>query len=142
MTNHLEPLQVKDLHFLCCRLILRNHIRWLLMVYIHFFTPDGVRVSMILFLKLTGFWILRVQESMRLGLVLTGINGDAGFDQIYYDLSQDYFAADTGIAYYKHLCGEYYTSTSFALWLGSVILESQIIPPVVQLKPPQGKRIK
>jgi 3-oxoacyl-(acyl-carrier-protein) synthase len=76
-----------------------------------------------------------------LGLVLTGINGDAGFDKIYYDLSQDYFSSDTGIAWYKHLCGEYYTSTSFALWLASVILERQIIPPVVQLTPYRGERL-
>jgi len=105
-----------------------------------FFTPDGAGLPDIVpemdrFLNSQGI------AKHEIGLVLTGINGDAEFDKIYYDLSRDYFTADTGIAYYKHLCGEYYTSTSFALWLGSAILDSQIIPSVVQLTPPGGKRL-
>ncbi len=105
-----------------------------------FFTPDGSGLDDVV-PEIDRFLDSQGIGRHEIGLVLTGINGDAGFDQIYYDLSQDYFAAETGIAYYKHLCGEYYTSTSFALWLGSVILESQIVPPVVQLKPPLGKRL-
>jgi len=105
-----------------------------------FFTPDGAGLPDIIpeidrFLNSQGI------AKHEIGLVLAGINGDADFDKIYYDLSRDYFTADTGIAYYKHLCGEYYTSTSFALWLGSAILDSQIIPSVVQLTPPGGKRL-
>jgi hypothetical protein len=77
-----------------------------------------------------------------ISLFLTGMNGDAVFDRVYRRLSQDYFSSKTGLAYYKHLCGEYYTSSSFALWLASVILEKQAIPGVTELIPPAKKAIE
>jgi 3-oxoacyl-[acyl-carrier-protein] synthase II len=77
-----------------------------------------------------------------LSLFLTGMNGDIVFDKIYRDLGQDYFSPLTGLVWYKHLCGEYYTSSSFALWLASVILETQSIPKITEIVPPQGKGIK
>jgi len=67
----------------------------------------------------------------QIDVAITGMNGDAGMDAIYDSLSKDYFIPGTGIARYKHLCGEYYTSSSFALWLGALILRDQFIPPDV-----------
>jgi len=49
-------------------------------------------------------------------LVITGKNGDVKNDAVYKTIISDLFAK-TAIANYKHLCGEYPVSSSFALWL-------------------------
>jgi len=77
-----------------------------------------------------------------ISLLLAGINGDADFDPVYQRLRQNYFSAQTGLAWYKHLCGEYYTSSSFALWLASVILETQTIPKITELISPEKRGIR
>lgn len=77
-----------------------------------------------------------------ISLFLTGMNGDIVFDRIYRSLSQDYFSARTGLAWYKHLCGEYYTSSSFALWLASVILETQTVPKITEISPAAKRKIE
>lgn len=64
--------------------------------------------------------------------VMLGLNGDAENDLLYYELLQDCFSAQTPL-YYKHLCGEYYTSGTFALWLASVIMGNHSIPDVIKL---------
>jgi hypothetical protein len=38
---------------------------------------------------------------------------------------------NTSIANYKHLCGDYSTSSSFALWLAANILKKGVIPETV-----------
>jgi 3-oxoacyl-(acyl-carrier-protein) synthase len=77
-----------------------------------------------------------------ISLFLTGMNGDSGFDPVYRWLGRNYFSSRTGMAWYKHLCGEYYTSSSFALWLASVILETQAIPEITELVPPEKREIE
>jgi 3-oxoacyl-[acyl-carrier-protein] synthase II len=81
-------------------------------------------------------------DKNEISLFLTGMNGDTLFDGVYSGISRDYFSAQTGLAFYKHLCGDYYTSSSFALWLASVILETQAIPKVTELIPPAGRDIE
>jgi len=65
--------------------------------------------------------------------VMMGLNGDNRFDNCYYELLNGYFSQHTDFMYYKHLCGEYYTSSAFALWLGSVVLEKRQVPDLVRL---------
>lgn len=77
-----------------------------------------------------------------ISLLLAGMNGDADFDPVYERLKQNYFSRQTGLAWYKHLCGEYYTSSSFALWLASAILETQAIPKITELIPPEKREIE
>ncbi len=60
-------------------------------------------------------------------LVIFGFNGDPNFDSIYLDLEKDYFK-NSNTAYYKHLCGEYDTSSAFATYLAANILKSKNIP--------------
>lgn len=74
------------------------------------------------------------EESLEVGdldLVIMGINGDVVYDGIYDELGAGLFKKTQHI-WYKHLCGEYYTSTGFALWLASNILKHQRIPDVVR----------
>jgi 3-oxoacyl-[acyl-carrier-protein] synthase II len=60
-------------------------------------------------------------------LVLMGFNGDPASDSIYHYLMQDMFRS-LPVAWYKHLCGEYDTSSSFALWLSSLAIKNQEVP--------------
>jgi len=66
-------------------------------------------------------------------LLITGMNGDPSSDKIYHEIS-DHLFPDSGKAYFKHLCGEYHTASSFALWLASMILKNKRIPEVVKLQ--------
>jgi 3-oxoacyl-(acyl-carrier-protein) synthase len=63
-------------------------------------------------------------------LVITGKNGDLKNDAIYKQLGVSLFK-NTGMANYKHLCGEYATSSSFALWLAASVIKKGIIPEIV-----------
>lgn len=60
-------------------------------------------------------------------LVFFGFNGDPNFDSIYSEIEDIHFK-NSSTAYYKHLCGEYDTSSAFATWLAANILKSNNIP--------------
>ena len=80
-------------------------------------------------------------EPRDIDLVLLGLNGDNQFDPVYYHLMSTIFK-NNGQAWYKHLCGEYHTSTAFALWLASVILQEQSVPSILQLNAPRNEEIR
>jgi len=65
--------------------------------------------------------------------VMFGLNGNLASDASYYTLQKNFFSDSTNFLYYKHLCGEYYTASAFAMWLASVILTGRHIPDVVKL---------
>lgn len=60
-------------------------------------------------------------------MFLTGINGDYEKDKVYYSVATDLFANKL-LTYYKHLCGEYSTSSAFALWLASNMIKKNHVP--------------
>jgi 3-oxoacyl-[acyl-carrier-protein] synthase II len=62
-------------------------------------------------------------------LVITGKNGDVKEDEIYEQLQKSIFA-NNQLIQYKHLCGEYPTAISFALWMAASILRTGAIPVV------------
>ncbi len=97
-----------------------------------FFTPEATDIDEIKreideFLEETGGALSQIDG------VILGLNGDNQFDGIYNGLQNDYFTNVPAFMGYKHLCGEYYTASAFALWLGSTILESGSIPDIVKL---------
>ena len=63
--------------------------------------------------------------------VITGKNGDLKNDKIYEELSLSCFKNATLINY-KHLCGEFPTSSAFALWLAVNMIKKQRVPTVVK----------
>jgi len=65
-----------------------------------------------------------------IGLILTGKNGIGDHDAVYTQMEPGIFQNKV-MAGFKHLCGEYPTSSSFALWLAANILKSGNIPKVV-----------
>ena len=74
-------------------------------------------------------------------LVMNGRNGDMEDDKIYEELDAIIFGNKEQISY-KHLCGEYPTSSSFALWLAVNILKTGIVPMAAGSKSHSGKKIK
>jgi 3-oxoacyl-(acyl-carrier-protein) synthase len=74
-------------------------------------------------------------------VVVLGLNGDIDFDGIYYDLNPSLFK-NTRQVYYKHLCGDYLTSSAFALWLASLMIYHQYIPEIVNLNDKPIEEIK
>ncbi len=71
-------------------------------------------------------------------LVVYGLNGDARTDEVYYHLRDKLFNENAG-AYFKHLCGDYYTSSAFALWFSANAIKRQVVPQSVRLgKAPSG----
>lgn len=65
-------------------------------------------------------------------LVVLGNNGDVTYDSFYNELSSQLFK-NTQQVYYKHLCGEFMTASSFGVWLASKILKTQKLPEIVKL---------
>ena len=60
-------------------------------------------------------------------LVLLGNNGDPNTDAGYDELANTIFSQNN-TAYFKHLCGEYPTATSFALWVAAHVLKTGAVP--------------
>ncbi len=65
-------------------------------------------------------------------LVLLGLNGNVEEDPVYHIFTNKIFP-NQHLAYYKHLCGEYDTSGSYAMLLASTILKTQRIPDFIKL---------
>lgn len=62
-------------------------------------------------------------------LIIMGKNGDSREDAIYTHLERSLFKINHTIPY-KHLCGEYPTAVSFALWMAANILKRQNVPAI------------
>jgi 3-oxoacyl-(acyl-carrier-protein) synthase len=73
------------------------------------------------FLSLNGLSIKDVD------VVINGKNGDAQNDKVYNQLEEDIFA-DTQNITYKQWCGEFPTSSAYALWLAANIARQQQLP--------------
>jgi 3-oxoacyl-(acyl-carrier-protein) synthase len=59
-------------------------------------------------------------------IVLSGENGDANYKESY--LFFEKLFPHTQFLFFKQLCGEYDTATSFATWMAKRMLELQVIP--------------
>ncbi|RDK88744.1 beta-ketoacyl synthase N-terminal-like domain-containing protein [Marinirhabdus gelatinilytica] len=74
-------------------------------------------------------------------VVVMGNNGDVAYDNYYNHISSALFS-ETQHVYYKHLCGEFNTASSFGMWLGAKILKTQQIPEIVKLNETKASAIK
>jgi len=90
------------------------------------FDNDSLKHSAISFLKENGL------ELNDISAVMLGLNGDKDYDNYYRFLASDVFTA-TPCTYYKHLCGEYHTSSAFAVWLSSKIIKEQALPDILRI---------
>jgi 3-oxoacyl-(acyl-carrier-protein) synthase len=60
-------------------------------------------------------------------LVVMGTSGDPSTD-VYYDFLADGLFKGKPVAGFKHLCGEYDTASSFALWMTAEVIHKQYLP--------------
>ncbi|MHA4843399.1 beta-ketoacyl synthase chain length factor [Flavitalea antarctica] len=72
-------------------------------------------------------------------LVINGMNGDIVNDALYVELNKTIFSGTRNVSY-KHLCGEYPTSSAFALWYAATKLKAGNIDDVQQGDASPGKR--
>jgi hypothetical protein len=66
--------------------------------------------------------------------VFTGINGDREGDAVYQEVLSRLFPSGINQAAWKHLSGEYLTSTAFATWTAAKALKHQAVPGVLRIK--------
>lgn len=97
-----------------------------------FFAPGDVDPAEIR-MEIAGFLQQSGVSQQEIDGVMLGVNGDVLFDPGYYELQHDFFGEHTDFFCYKHLCGEYYTASAFALWLASVIFLDGKAPDAVRL---------
>ncbi|CAN5571720.1 beta-ketoacyl synthase chain length factor [soil metagenome] len=74
-------------------------------------------------------------------LLITGRNGDSKTDKIYDLLDATVFNKVDSINY-KNLCGEYPTSTAFALWLAVQIMQRGELPAILKSRVFAEKKMK
>lgn len=86
-----------------------------------FYKPSDIKK------QVENFFLLHKLNSDGIDLVITGRNGDARTDALYNNLEADIFK-NKAVINYKYLCGEYPTSSSFALWLAANILKQKQLP--------------
>ena len=91
-----------------------------------FYKPKGIKEIENNILSFLDLHSIALNE---IDLVLTGKNGDIKSDEIFAQLQQNIFNEQSMINF-KHLCGEYPTSTAFAFWVAVNIIKSGTIPAV------------
>ncbi len=94
-----------------------------------FLTPELVN-EMEITARIMSFLSKHSMDTGDIDGVIMGFSGDSKTDSIYNYLAGELFGDQT-ILGYKHLCGEYYTSGAFALWLASVIAGKEKIPEIL-----------
>ncbi len=74
-------------------------------------------------------------------LLISGRNGDCTTDKIYDQLDETVFNKVDSVNY-KNLCGEYPTSTAFALWMAVQIMQQGNLPAILNSKVSEDKKMK
>jgi 3-oxoacyl-(acyl-carrier-protein) synthase len=72
-------------------------------------------------------------QQQKIDWVFAGMNGDKQTDDLYRDIIPQLVHKDVNVAVYKHLCGEYLTSSAFAMALTANIIQTQKMPGVLKL---------
>ena len=89
-----------------------------------FFNPEKIDLRIVQFIDRHGL------TAHDIDLVLSGKSGDYKLDsEINRVVSKVFPSTIDGV--FKHLCGEYFTASSFALWLAYSILKTGRIPSIV-----------
>ena len=93
------------------------------------FKPEGKELQD----ALDNFLATNNLNSDEIDLIINGVSGDVYHDTVTNALINSRFES-TAQTRFKHLCGEYTTATSFALWLGASILSRQQVPEIVKVQ--------
>jgi len=74
-------------------------------------------------------------------IIISGISGDSNWDSLYHDYTSKVFPGKP-VSWFKHLSGEYYTATAFALWMAANMIKRQVYPEIVRYNDLYPSRIK
>ncbi len=74
-------------------------------------------------------------------IVVMGNNGDVNYDK-YYDTLSHELLKNTSQTYYKHLCGEFNTASSFGTWMAAKMIKTQHVPKAIKLRGVQPSEIR
>jgi len=88
-------------------------------------TLQSIKDSQDLDLRVTTFLQEIGIKKEDISLLLSGVNGDEETDSTLKKFGSELNAP---IAYFKQYCGEYFTSSAFAMWLASSLIEKQKVP--------------
>lgn len=100
-----------------------------------FYKPDSVEETIQSFLK------KNTLEADDIDLLIMGYNGIESESKIY-DAVGEHIFPNTARAWFKHLCGEFYTASAFGSWMAAQILKKQQIPESIVYAGEAPKRIK
>jgi 3-oxoacyl-[acyl-carrier-protein] synthase II len=73
-------------------------------------------------------------------LVFAGFNGDSSGDAFYREILGRIFPKGVNLATWKHLCGEYHTSTAFATWAAANVMKRQALPGILRFRTSKNLR--
>ena len=76
---------------------------------------------------LDNFLLQYLPENETIDMLISGENGDQRLDK-FYKIPEKKSGKEIPVIRYKHLCGEYATASSFALWLTCELLKQSTIP--------------
>ena len=93
------------------------------------YKPDGRELQD----ALDNFLATNSLDAEHIDVIINGVSGDVEHDAVTNTLIRSRFE-NTAQTRFKHLCGEYTTATSFALWLGTSILSRQQVPDIVKVQ--------
>jgi len=93
-------------------------------------TFDEISMNINLFLEKAGV------SPENIDILISGNNGDFELDKTYNEIINEHFSL-IPVVFYKHLCGEYYTASGFALGIAWFILKYQKVPSslIISKKP-------
>lgn len=74
-------------------------------------------------------------------VLLCGMRGDVNHRAVYDELLKNADEA-TSVAAFKHLCGEYDTSSGFAIWMATKLFETQHLPQILTERKGSRKEIR
>ena len=98
-------------------------------------TSDDVLTKLHIFLKSHNITLAEVD------VTLMGFSGDENFDQKLKELLS-VIEKESIAACYKHVCGEYYTASAFAMWTAVKLIEKQKLPKVLAISDKEPAQIK
>jgi 3-oxoacyl-(acyl-carrier-protein) synthase len=80
--------------------------------------------------EIRSFLAAQAIDPADIDLLITGRNGDYMGDRVYDQLEGSLLGSIPAVPY-KHLCGEYPTSTAFAVWVAANIIREGSVPAVL-----------
>ena len=95
--------------------------------------PGQIRANVLHFIERNGL------EPGMIDWIFAGLNGDQAGDQIYMEMITNIFPPGYNLAAWKHLCGEYHTSSAFATWAASKAIKHQAVPDILRIKSREGR---